>query len=288
MTNWKVAPTYQNWKIEKIDESAKKIRVSETCYKCGGSGYYGHFGVCFACNGAGKHSKWVKAYTPEEYDRYIQNQERTKARKAKEKAAYQQSLIDNSEDNKKIALTKAGYDAENPLVYLVGGGNTYAIKDELKEMGCLFNRALGWHAHQLKEVPEGYEMIAIPFDSIYDWNCFTKKFNIKTDAEEVAKAAIQKTLPESHSEYIGEIKERLRDIHVKLISQREVESYYGISTLYTFSQEENVLVWFCSGRGLDDTIQVGDEILLTGTVKAHDEYNGIKQTRLNRCIAKRV
>jgi hypothetical protein len=50
---------------------------------------------------------------------------------------------------------------------------------------------------------------------------------------------------------------------------------------------DNVLTWFCSGKGIDPDIEVGDEVLLTGTVKDHKEYNGVKQTYLNRCIVKR-
>lgn len=285
---WKVAPSYQNWKMEEVDVNAKKIRVTETCWKCGGSGVYAWFGTCFACNGAGKFTKWVKAYTPEEYDKYIQAKERARARKVEQKAIREQNLIDNSEQNRKTVLEKLGYDVENPLVWLVVGGNTYEIKDILKEMGCRFDHELGWHAAQKLEVPENYDMIAIDFNEVYNWNCLTQKFNIKNGAKEVADAAIRKTLPESHSEYIGEIKERLRDLQVKLVSEREINSYYGTSILYTFAQDENILVWFCSGCPIDKDIHIGDEILLTGTVKAHDEYNGVKQTKLNRCIVKRV
>lgn len=290
MTNieWKVAPSYQNWKIEAVDEKAKKIRVAETCWKCGGSGVYAWFGTCFACNGSGKFVKWVKAYTPDEYDKYIQAKERARARKVEQEAIREQNLIDNSEQNRKAVLEKLGYDVENPLVWLVIGGNTYEIKDTLKEMGCRFDYELGWHAAQKLEVPENYDMIAIDFNEVYDWNCFTQKFNVKNGAKEVADAAIRKTLPESHSEYVGEIKERLRDIHAKLISEREINGYYGTSILYTFAQDENILVWFCSGCPIDKDIQIGDEILLTGTVKAHDEYKGVKQTKLNRCIIKRA
>jgi len=68
---WKVAPTYQSWTIEKVDEDSHKAYVSTPCWKCGGSGQYAWFGVCFKCNGAGKETKWVKAYTPEQYDKYI-------------------------------------------------------------------------------------------------------------------------------------------------------------------------------------------------------------------------
>lgn len=65
---WKVAPSFQNVKIEKVDEKNRKALVVGTCDRCGGSGTYiippFFAGTCFKCNGAGKISKWVKAYTP--------------------------------------------------------------------------------------------------------------------------------------------------------------------------------------------------------------------------------
>lgn len=288
MNDWKVAPTYQNWKIEAVDERAKKIRVSETCWKCGGSGNYAWFGTCFACNGIGKKTKWVKAYTPNEYDRYIQAQERAKVKKAEKLELERQEKLNKSEENQKELLTKWGYDAENPLIWLVGGGNTYEIKDQLKEAGCKFNPNFGWYCNHEFEVPAGYGLVSINFLDVYTWFPLAKRFELKDNAKEIADAAKKAIEPESHSEFIGEIKERLRDIQVKLVSEREINSYYGTSVLYTFAQNENILVWFCSGCPIDKDIHIGDEILLTGTVKAHDEYNGIKQTKLNRCIVKRA
>lgn len=290
MTNieWKVAPSYQNWKIEAVDEKAKKIRVTETCWKCGGSGVYAWFGTCFACNGAGKFTKWVKAYTPEEYDRYIQAQERAKEKKAEKLELERQEKLNKSEENQKELLTKWGYDTENPLIWLVGGGNTYEIKDQLKESGCKFNPKFGWYCSHEFDVPVGYDLVSINFFDVYTWFPLAKRFELNDNAKEIADAAKKALEPESHSEYIGEIKERLRDLQVKLISEREIDSYYGTSILYTFAQDENILVWFCSGKPIDKEINIGDEILLTGTVKAHDEYNGIKQTKLNRCIIKRA
>ena len=288
MNDWKVAPTYQNWKVEAVDERAKKIRVSETCWKCGGSGNYAWFGTCFACNGTGKKTKWVKAYTPDEYDRYVQAQERAKAKKAERLELERQEKLNKSEENQKELLTKWGYDAENPLIWLVGGGNTYEIKDQLKEAGCKFNPNFGWYCNHEFEVPAGYDLVSINFLDVYTWFPLAKRFELKDNAKEIADAAKKVIEPESHSEFIGEIKERLRDIHAKLVSEREINSYYGTSILYTFAQNENILVWFCSGCPIDKDIHIGDEILLTGTVKAHDEYNGIKQTKLNRCIVKRA
>jgi hypothetical protein len=34
-------------------------------------------------------------------------------------------------------------------------------------------------------------------------------------------------------------------------------------------------------------VEIGDHILLTGTVKEHSEYKGVKQTKMSRCILKK-
>ena len=41
----------------------------------------------------------------------------------------------------------------------------------------------------------------------------------------------------------------------------------------------NVYTWK-TGKYIDDTV---DEMSITGTVKAHTEFRGIKQTELTRC-----
>lgn len=286
---WKVAPSFQHGTIEKVDEKNHKALVVCRCGKCGGTGAYiipGIFsGVCFSCNGQGATSQWVKAYTETEYKRYIATQEKARERKAKAKAEKLQELDRNSDANKAALLQKFGFDAENPMIYLVAGGNTYAIKDELKERGGRYNAALNWYFTKETEVPEGYELVAIPFDDVYNWFPRMKKVEIKENAKEVAEAARQQVTPRSNSEYIGEIKERLRDLQVKLTGAREFSGAYD-SVMFTFEQGENILTWFTASP--PENYVVGNEYLLTGTVKDHKLYNGVKQTYLNRCVLKEI
>lgn len=288
---WKVAPSYENANIVKIDEEAHKALVEETCHRCGGSGAYvipGIFmGTCFACNGAGKIRKWVKAYTEKEYNTYMTSQARAKERKQKKEEERIQSLKDNSEENKKELLAKWGFDVENPLVWLVTGKDTYAVKDELKELGCKFNPALGWWATQPKDIPVNYGMIGVAFDKVYDWFPMVKRFELKEDAKETAAAARISAMPESKSEWIGTIKERMRDLKVVLTGARECNSAYGFSTLYTFEQGENHLAWFTTSIPKVEMV-IGHSYLLTGTVKKFDERDGIKITQLNRCVLKEI
>ena len=286
---WKVAPSYNSFNIDRVDEVNRKALVTRKCGRCGGTGAFiipGIFqGTCFQCNGTGVEQKWVKAYTPEEYNRYIQSVARAKERKEEKRFAEIRDKEEHSEDNRRIALTELGYDVDNPAVYLVVGENTYAIKDELKERGGHFSPALNWYFTHEVELPKGYSLVARDVSQFFNWNPQTKKFSIAENAKENADAARAELLPESKSEYIGSIKERLRDMRVTLTGCRGFQSMYGYTIIYTFAYGDNVLVWMTTS---EQNIEVNHEYMLTGTVKKFEEYNGVKQTHLSRCIVKEV
>lgn len=297
MTKWMVAPSYQNAKILTVNEETRKAHIEETCDRCGGTGIMasrvenGHIipipvdnGICYKCNGEGKTRKWVKAYTEEDMEKYLASREKAKARIAEKLEKERQEKLNKSEENQKVLLAKWGYDVENPLIWLVGGGNTFEIKDQLKEQGCKFNPAFGWYNSHPIDVPEGYGLVSINFYDVYTWFPLSKRFDLNDKAKEIADAAKATLEPESHSEYIGEIKERLRDLKVTLTAIRSFDGFYGTSFIYTFEYGEDILVWMTSSC---KDIEVGEECLLTGTVKSHDEYKGVKQTKLSRCIIKK-
>ena len=81
------------------------------------------------------------------------------------------------------------------------------------------------------------------------------------------------------SQHIGSVGDR---ITVTLSAAEFVtswETYYGYTYLYKFTDNAgNVLVWFSS-----DSKDVTKVTTLTGTVKKHDERDGIKQTVVTRC-----
>lgn len=286
---WKVAPSYKNATIQTVDEENRKAYVVETCDRCSGTGAFiipGIFqGTCFKCNGSGKLTKWVKAYTPSEYEKYIKAVERARERKQEKRDAAVRQLEEESEINKAEYLKSFGYDPENPMVYLVYGENTYSIKDELKERGGRYHNLLNWYFTHEVEVPEGFILIPVEFDKIFNWNPISKTASFRDDCDEVIKEARAKYAAPSKSEYIGEIKERLRDMRVTLTGSRGFQSMYGYTIVYTFAYGDNILVWMTTS---EQNIEVNHEYLLTGTVKKFEEYNGVKQTHLSRCIIKEV
>ena len=85
---------------------------------------------------------------------------------------------------------------------------------------------------------------------------------------------------DKNSSYIGNLKERIT-VEVVLESSRMISSYYGDSILYKFrDMNGNILCWFSSSGSLDK--EIGDKFFITGTVKKHEEFKGIKQTMLTR------
>lgn len=61
-----------------------------------------------------------------------------------------------------------------------------------------------------------------------------------------------------------------------------IDGDYGVTTLYTMVDGDgNVLKWFASDDKLGE--DEGARFVIKGSVKAHDEYRGTKQTVLTRC-----
>lgn len=99
-------------------------------------------------------------------------------------------------------------------------------------------------------------------------------------AREMGIRAERKANP-VNNEWVGEVKTRLRGLAVTATKVQCWETDYGMTTLLIMRDVEgHVFKWFASGV---KSVEAGDEITIDGTVKAHDEYNGVKQTTLTRC-----
>lgn len=296
MFEWKVAPSYQNATIINIDEENRKARIEQTCDRCGGHGIIaarvenGHIipipvdgGVCYKCHGKGTITKTVKVYNEKEYAQFIKAKERAKAKREAEAAArneMKQTLtVEELKHKKALSL---GYN-EDEKVYIVCGGNTYAVKDKLKALGATYQPILGWHfQNKVEELPQGYLLCEVSFDDVYDY--FSSSY--RDDAKDIIQQFINEVEgPSPFIYYPAEEKERIRDITVTVSSIHGFDSFYGYTNIYTFTTDLYTFVWMTS-KSLD--LAIGDSILLTGTIKTHKEYKGVKQTVLSRCIIKEV
>ena len=106
---------------------------------------------------------------------------------------------------------------------------------------------------------------------------------------EDAKAKVERKVREAEgpslSEYVGTVGERLRNLTVVYKSCRGFMGMYGWTNIYTFQHGEDILVWFTAK---DCELEYGTVVDLTGTVKRHEEFRGVKTTQLSRCIIKEV
>lgn len=86
------------------------------------------------------------------------------------------------------------------------------------------------------------------------------------------------------SEYVGSVGERIT-VAVDVVRRIPVEGDYGISYLFRMIDPSgDVLVWFAS----NDVLEEGKRYNITGRVKKHQVYEGIKQTYLTRCKAEEI
>lgn len=88
-----------------------------------------------------------------------------------------------------------------------------------------------------------------------------------------------------NSDFVGEVKERLRDINVTFEKSIYLGfGMYGDRRLHVLKGETgNTFVWF-TGNMID--AELGDTITLDGTVKEHKDFKGVKQTVLTRVKVK--
>lgn len=63
----------------------------------------------------------------------------------------------------------------------------------------------------------------------------------------------------------------------------DYQTHYGVTTVLKFRDVEgNIIVWKASGAAPERS-DVGKKYSLTGTIKAHIEYQGQAQTMVTRC-----
>lgn len=287
------ADTYKNWeRIGSPYDKNGKLYTSVKC-KCDRctNGIYaigvenGHIkphpnygGICLKCGGTGFLKKEIRLYTVSEYNsmknRQLREKERKEAaREAKMKAEYAQNKIE--------WLSKNGFSPEG-ITYIITG-DSYSIKEELKEAGFKYDNVLKWH----RASAEGYEerCIEINVNEIIEFSAWGKGYYI-TSAQDIIDKKIAATQSEGESNWVGEKGMKYDAELVCLSRESNFENYYGLSFVYTFvDKDNNVLTWFTKK---DINYKVGDSFYLEGTIKSHDEYKGIKTTILTRCKIKEV
>ena len=172
-------------------------------------------------------------------------------------------------DEIKATMEKVGFNANSPEAVKEAHDALEWIKEQDdSNSSYLHNLKLVCGMGEIRTFHYGILASLIP-----TWNK-----SLVREAERKARAAA-----EQHSKHVGNEGER---ITFEVASTRVVTSWetdYGTMWLVKFvSVDGNVFMWKASTlRALPDDFELIKTV--TGTVKGHDEFRGIKQTFINRC-----
>ena len=261
----------EGMKLVKVDRNGTKYYEGMArCGKCGGSGQYLWFGVCFDCNGSGKVFETAKEYTPEYQAKLDERAKKRAEKKAEEiRAAFYE----------KMGLNEAG---ECWIVL----GDTFSIKDGLKAEGARYCNELGWHFdhetnHKSVKLSCADRMQANAYGG-WDW---ADGYELAQYVKELKQAA---AAADSTSEWVGAVGDKIQ-MELTLKRTTNFDTQYGTTYVHTFEDSEgNLFVWKSSTVDLFDYgnqkyYDAGTKFNVRGTIKDHSSYNGIKQTLITRC-----
>lgn len=88
------------------------------------------------------------------------------------------------------------------------------------------------------------------------------------------------------SQWVGTVGKRFRDLPVVFDGSKTIgtDGFGGEKVLISFRTEAGDTIKWFTNSGLRESVNRGDKLLLTGTVKDHKEYQGKKETTASRCI----
>lgn len=277
-----VAESYKHMERigEPIEENGKLYTIVRgTCDRCGGTGRYGwgaiingnpqHAGVCYKCNGSGKTSKKVRLYNEKEFQATVRARENRREKAAAQKAERKAKAFDRWLERNGFTIY-----GETFVVY----GNTYPIKEQLKEVGYKFSKELMWHGPSAVCVPEDCFVERINWFDVYEWHEDQGYMEITEEGQKFLAELFSKN---AEGGYIGRVGKRLRNVPAFFEKEVSFEGAYGISHAYTFKNVEGAqITWFTT---CTRNFQEGQEYLITGTVKKQEVYRNVKTTYMSRC-----
>lgn len=249
--------------LDRIDKNGTKYYIEEKCPKCGGQGIIDGYrfvqnGICFKCGGSGISPYGYKVYTPE----YQKKLNERKIAKQKLKAPL---------ENKKF-FKKHGLNNEGTAWIVIG--NTYDIKDELKENGAKYNNIYGWHFdyENITYQTHKIEINQVAYKNQIDQYVFLE------DAILVIKEIRKSYIEVRETNYIGTVGERIT-LNLRLSHSSSFESEFGTTYFHIFLNENNDIIVWKTGTSLEPNL----DYIIKGTIKEHSMYNGSKQTYITRC-----
>lgn len=277
---------YDITKAYKNSSGKMVVKAKNKCDRCNGTGiaishiengvpipYINDNGICYACNGVGYITKEIRLYTEKEKAAADRAKQRQAERKVEEKLAA-------AERKKAEWLTKNGFTSEGfTAVYI--GANSFDVKNELKEQGWKYSPVFGWRSADISAIETyGEDNVAIiSADQVVSFNIYGEGCFLSTAANLIQQLR-DAHKPQSKSEWIGEVKEKLVDLPVVIQRITGFGSAFGWTNVITFTHAENILIWMTSSDISHYT--QGEEYLLSATVKEHTTYKNEKQTKILR------
>lgn len=270
----------------KVDKNGTQyFGVTCSCGKCRGTGIVDCYvpvngGVCFDCEGSGIVHYIEKIMTPEYQEKLREQRAKRQAKKDAQRKAQAAEL-------NKIFFEKQGFNSQGKTFAFIG--DTYEIKNELKEMGSRWHGASGlWildhKVENYKQVElDVSELYVADYTGVYTWQGWKKP-----DDSTIKKIEAVLNADKKPSEYVGTEGEsiELQVVYTRWISF-ETPAYGGYGMTNTFiyyfeDAEGNQLIWKTSSVAVLNKLEKGDKVTIKATVKEHKEYKGSKQTTLQR------
>lgn len=206
----------------RTDKNGTKYYANYTCPRCGGAGGSDKWAftgwTCYECGGTGESSTPVieKEYTPE----YRAKLDERARKRAEAKRAKQ---VEEFNNNRLAIAEKYGFNPEGKI-YVVTG-NTYEIREELREAGAKYRGGINWY---FLEKQDRYHTIELSYEECL--NIYPEYGTMSWKDLTEVQAVLNSKIPteEDPSQYVGQVGERL-DLVVtfKKRSTYEIPSYAG-------------------------------------------------------------
>ena len=186
------------------------------------------------------------------------------------------------ETKRKEWLEKNGF-SEDGYTYVIKG-ESYSIKDELKEHGFIFSPILLWHKATIdEEYSERQVRVALAdVADIMAWGTGVfKETAAKYIKDLTAEAPVNPSL-----DWAAAPGETIKDIEVQIVKKSSFSGRFGLTNVITFVDDNNLkYTWFTTTT---PAFMVGDRVKVTAKVKDNNEYQGEKITVLTRAKLKEI
>lgn len=182
----------------RTDKNGTKYYANYTCPRCGGAGGSDKWAftgwTCYECGGTGESPTPVieKEYTPE----YRAKLDERARKRAEAKRAKQ---VEEFNNNRLAIAEKYGFNPEGKI-YVVTG-NTYEIREELKEAGAKYRGGINWY---FLEKQDKYPTIELSYEECL--NIYPEYGTMSWKDLTEVQAVLNSKIPteEDPSQYVGQ------------------------------------------------------------------------------------